>query len=74
MSFAILQTFLARAEELGTLKLMQDINNTMVAIRRKGERLITEESKFDVVERPPMIEVESYRKKRGLPPLEKEGE
>lgn len=74
MSFAILQTFLARAEELGTLKLMQDINNTMVAIRRKGERLITEESEFDVVERPPMIEVESYRKKRGLPPLEKEGE
>jgi hypothetical protein len=66
MSFAILKTFLTRTEELGALRIIDEIGSTMKTIHRKGNKLTFEEVEFPAVERPPMIEVEAYRKKRGL--------
>lgn len=37
MAFAILQTFLSRAEELGYIKILEERNNIMKTIRRRGK-------------------------------------
>lgn len=74
MSFAILQAFFARAEELWQIKIPEETNSILRTIRRRRDGLIIDETEIAEIERPPMIEVEAYCKKRGLEPHKKKGE
>lgn len=67
MSFGILQTFLSRAQAQGKMELMDGLPYTlqqMAGDHQKGRVFRTFEIRE--FERPPMVEVEAYRKKRGM--------
>jgi glucosyl-3-phosphoglycerate synthase len=69
MAFGILQTFISRAKALGIFRPDLTFENQLrqfVAHERQYEQIIHE---IVEEERPPMIEVPAYRRKRGLPPL-----
>ncbi|MEA3485133.1 MAG: glucosyl-3-phosphoglycerate synthase [Candidatus Aerophobetes bacterium] len=65
MSFAILQAFLSRAEKLGKLKLLDELNDTLKMVRyHKGEHYLVDK-KIKEMERPPIITLDAYREKKG---------
>ena len=66
MSFAILHTFLTRLQEHGIISPGTRISKGFEMIRGKGRNLFLEREEFALVERPPMITVEEYRRKRGI--------
>ena len=72
MSFAIIQVVMQRLEAQHKLRLLEDINKTMKLIRYEPRRFYLEVEKIGDRERPPMIAIAEYRRKRGLPPLEEE--
>jgi nucleotide-binding universal stress UspA family protein len=74
MSFAIIQVVMQRLEGHHKLRLLEDINKTMKLIRYEPRRFYLEVEQIGDRERPPMITIPEYRQKRGLPPLEEEGD
>lgn len=65
MSFGILQTFIKRAKALGIIEKMGDYETILRQTQAIEDRY--EQKKLEIVEeeRPPMIEIEEYRKKFG---------
>ncbi len=66
MSFNILQAFFQRVEALDTLTLNEEINHTMRLFKRLGTEYHFDIYEYEAVERPPMITIPAYRKKRLL--------
>lgn len=66
MSFAILHTFFTRLQEQGAISINKKIEEYFNLVRAKGEKIFLNREKFNFVERKPMIEIEDYRRKRGL--------
>ncbi len=64
MSFAILQAFCNRAESLDKVKFSEEPNHTLRLFKRRGEEFISDLYSYTPTERPPMISLPSYRKKR----------
>ena len=71
MSFGILQTFLKRLQAYGVIKTEGEIQTVLRQFQARDEVYETVEHNIPEYERPPMITVPAYRKKRGLPPLKK---
>jgi len=64
MSFAILQAFLSRAEEVGKLKILDELNDTLKMVRSyRGEHYLVDK-KIKEIERPPIITLDAYREKK----------
>lgn len=63
MAFGILQTFIKRAKALGIIEKMADFETILRQTQAKDD--LYEQVELEIVEeeRPPMIEVEQYRKK-----------
>jgi hypothetical protein len=66
MSFAILHTFLTRLQEHGVISSGTRISKGFEMVRGREGNLFLEREEFTLVERPPMIAVEEYRRKRGI--------
>ena len=64
MSFAILHTFFTRLQEQDLLRFKEEISEEFELVKRRGEDVFLKNERFTFVERPPMITVEQYRKKR----------
>ncbi len=69
MAFAIIQVVVRRLEERHKIRLLEDINKTMNLIRYERGRYYLETVEIIERERPPMITLPEYRKRRGLPPI-----
>jgi glucosyl-3-phosphoglycerate synthase len=71
MSFRILQTFLSRLSRVGLIDKIPKMTNILRQFQAHDNYF--EEILFEIheEERPPMLEIPAYRKKRKLPPLEK---
>ena len=63
MSFGIIQTFLSRIAKYGDGKLPADIGHAYLSVSLADARPRMEQVEITSEERPPMIEVEEYRKK-----------
>lgn len=63
MSFGILQTFVKRAQSLGIIDKIQDFKTTLRQTQAKEDIYEQVELEIKEEERPPMIEIEKYRKK-----------
>ncbi len=66
MAFAIIQVVIRRLEDRHKIRLLEDFNKTMKLIRYGPGRYYLETVEIRERERPPMIEIPEYRKKRGL--------
>lgn len=66
MSFGILQVFLNRAQALGKLELRDQLNQSMNLIKAKEREYLIKTQEIKVIERPPMITIEAYRRRRGV--------
>lgn len=64
MSFAILHTFFTRMQEQNIVSLKKKLSNEFKLVKRRREEIFLKEERFTLVERPPMIQVEEYRRKR----------
>ena len=64
MSFSILQAFFRRVDALGMLTLNEEIHRTMRLFKRLGTEYRFDIHEYKAVERPPMITIPAYRKKR----------
>ena len=73
MSFGILQTFLKRLKHYGIIQGEEEFQTVLRQFQAREDTYETVEHDIPEYERPPMIKVPAYRKKRGLPPLEKKG-
>lgn len=65
MAFGILQTFLKRAKALGIIENMRDFETILRQTQAVEDRYEQKELEIIEEERPPMIEIEEYRKKFG---------
>jgi glucosyl-3-phosphoglycerate synthase len=63
MSYGILNTFFNRLEKYADGKLLKKLNNHHIALTYKEDRHDPVFSEIPTIERPPMVEVEEYRKK-----------
>lgn len=63
MAFGILQTFIKRARSLGIIEKMAEYETHLCRVIPSGHRYAQDILKIKEEERPPMIEVEAYRKK-----------
>lgn len=63
MAFGLLQTFLSRAKELGVFEDVADYNTILRQFQAKKDEYEQIEHNIFEDERPPMIEIEEYRKK-----------
>lgn len=63
MAFGILQTFIKRAKALGIIENMADFETILRQTQAKDDIYEQVELKIVEEERPPMIEIEEYRKK-----------
>ncbi len=66
MSFGILQSFLSRLESNGMVDRLPELANIYRQFQAKGESYEQVLKEIIEEERPPMIEIEEYRKSRGL--------
>ena len=66
MSFGILKAFLRRAEALGVIEGLPDLKNQLYQFQARDEDYERIEHTIMEEERPPMLEVPAYRKRRGL--------
>ena len=64
MSFAIMQTFLSRAESLGVVGGLPELNRVLRQFQARDDEYEAVAFAFTEDERPPMIEVAEYRTKR----------
>lgn len=64
MAFEILQTFYNRVDEIGKIELKKTLHHTFRRIVASGEEHILDEETIEEVERPPMIELDEYRRRR----------
>ncbi len=63
MAFGLLQTFINRAKSLGIVKEMAEYNTILRQFQVQKEDYQQVEYEIEEHERPPMIEIEEYRKK-----------
>ncbi|MCJ7773530.1 MAG: glucosyl-3-phosphoglycerate synthase, partial [Desulfobacterales bacterium] len=63
MSFSIMKTFLKRIEKHGKIEIKEEIFNQMIQYNLIGDEYDPDFYKIDGIERPPMIEIETYRDK-----------
>lgn len=66
MSFGILKTFLSRLESHGIIENFPETSPVLRQFRSLRERYDQVEYEFQFEERPPMLEVDQYREKRGI--------
>jgi glucosyl-3-phosphoglycerate synthase len=64
MSFAILQTVVRKLEQRYHLAMLEDVNKSMKLIRHKQGRLLSDVEEIAERERPPMLEIADYRRRR----------
>lgn len=67
MSFAIIQTLFSKLERKYGHTMLQEINRTMKIVRQGYGQLYLQIEEIAERERPPMIKIPEYRRKRGLP-------
>lgn len=68
MAFEILQTFYNRVDEAGKIQLEQQLHHTFRWITASGDEYTLKQETIEEVERPPIIELEEYRRHRsGIP-------
>ncbi|GHU84897.1 glucosyl-3-phosphoglycerate synthase [Spirochaetia bacterium] len=63
MAYGILNTFYARAEQYGELKLLRELADRHIALERDEAGHRVHAAAISVEERPPMIEIGEYREK-----------
>jgi len=66
MSFAIIQVVVRRLEDRYKIRLLEEMNKTMNLIRYEPKRFYLEAVEIRERERPPMVKLPEYRRKRGL--------
>ncbi len=64
MSFAILHTFFARLQEQDLVAFKKVISNEFELVKRRGKDIFLKKERFSFIERPPMITLEQYQRKR----------
>ena len=69
MAFGILQTFWKRLSQYKNIDQIVIENFLMNQVEMEKDKPVLYQKEIREFERPPMIEVAGYRKKRGLPPL-----
>ncbi len=69
MSFAVTQALLGKLERRYGLEMLKDVNRTMKVVHYEPGRFYLEVAELAELERPPMIEIPEYRRRRRLPPL-----
>lgn len=69
MAFGILQTFIKRAKSLGIIEKMADFETILRQTQARDD--VYEQKELEIIEeeRPPMIEIEEYRKKFNREPV-----
>lgn len=72
MSFAIIQTVISKLETRYGQALLQDVNRTMKTAQYEAGQYYLDVAEIAELERPPMITIPAYRRKRGLPELSDE--
>jgi len=70
MSFAIMQAVFRRLHKSGKIQLLEEFNRMMNMIRYEVGHFYLDGVEVYERERPPMIELTEYRRKRGLDPQE----
>ncbi len=65
MAFEILQTFYNRVDEAGKIELKQKLHHTFRRIVASGDEHSLDEETIEELERPPMIELDEYRRRHG---------
>lgn len=65
MSFAILHTFFTRLKDRELVSFKNKLSNEFRLVKRREEDIFLKSEQFTLVERPPMITLEQYRRKRG---------
>lgn len=68
MAFEILQTFYNRVDEVDKIDLKQELHHTFRRIVASGDEYTLEPETIEEVERPPMMELDEYRRRRATPP------
>jgi glucosyl-3-phosphoglycerate synthase len=63
-SFSVIRVVMRRLEEREKVRLLEDFNTSMKLIHSQGERFFLELQQLEEAERPPMITVEEYAKKK----------
>jgi glucosyl-3-phosphoglycerate synthase len=63
MSFGIIQTFIAKLKASGKASMAGDLYKTMIQFELEGGAYRRKESRIDIVERKPIIELPEYRDK-----------
>ncbi|RMF31682.1 MAG: glucosyl-3-phosphoglycerate synthase [Chloroflexi bacterium] len=66
MAFAIIQVVVRRLEDRHKIRLLEEVNKTMNLIRYEPGRFYLEMVEVRERERPPIITIPEYRRKRGL--------
>ena len=66
MSFGILHAFFDKLEELGKIKIAEEVNHTLQTFKRKEHNYLPSVFEYSSAKRPPMAEIPEYRKKREL--------
>jgi hypothetical protein len=67
MAFVIMQAVMKRLEERGHTRLMGEMGTSMKLPRSAAHKLSLEVLDLADIERPPMIRIPEYRRKRGIP-------
>ncbi len=67
MSTAILSVLITRSEALGKLALLEGLGQEIHLIRKDGSGYLHDTEEVRGEERPPMITVEAYQSRRGIP-------
>jgi nucleotide-binding universal stress UspA family protein len=67
MSFAIIQTVISKLEARYGQALLQDVNRTMKTAQYEAGQYYLDVAEIAELERPTMISIPAYRRKRGLP-------
>ncbi len=63
MAFQIMQAVLIRLREQGKMELLEDYATEMTQVDCSGDRYLLQKRDLQVQERPPMIEMEEYRRR-----------
>jgi glucosyl-3-phosphoglycerate synthase len=66
MSFGILNTFLQRLEKYGEARLIEEIQKSHISVSAANSRHEISQAEIPFIERPPIVEIEEYRKKFNL--------
>ena len=66
MAFGILQTFLSRARRMGIVGNLPELGTVLRQFQVQGDEYKIQEFDLHEEERPPMIEMPAYRRRRGL--------